>query len=236
MEAHVLLGEFRGDVGIGVAGLEVEQRDAGRIVEPDDVDCPRNHYLLGGLESGRSERGGIASRGSTVRFGMQQTRPSQATEKLVIAMAGGCCSYPDCGARLIVGPPHERRFIGQIAHIESPSPLGPRGRPSEDAHKHGNLLILCPTHHAEVDGTQSQWSPERLREMKVMHEAAIAENHGWSRWEPSYIAVHYLNVPRIAWLAAEYGNSCPGPPGGGSPRLVWSWSATCTMPRWFSSV
>lgn len=99
-------------------------------------------------------------------------------------------------------------FIGEVAHIISGANEGPRRNPlfpRARINHSSNLLVLCPTHHAEVDRNETEWTPDKLRTIKDAHEEGVRRRQQWRPWNPSYAAVHYINVPRLAALAALYG-------------------------------
>ncbi len=74
--------------------------------------------------------------------------------------------------------------MGEIAHIRSPRPLGPRydpDYPRERANDFENLLILCPLHHKIIDDLERERYPtSRLTEIKAAHESA----HEHKDWAP----------------------------------------------------
>lgn len=63
--------------------------------------------------------------------------------------------------------------IGQIAHIiaYANNPLAPRyveGRSGDNSYD--NLILLCPTHHAEIDINIIKYTIAELRRLKTLHE------------------------------------------------------------------
>ncbi len=63
--------------------------------------------------------------------------------------------------------------IGQIAHIiaHADNPLAPRyveGRSGDNSYN--NLILLCPTHHAEIDTDTIKYTIDELRRLKALHE------------------------------------------------------------------
>ena len=71
-----------------------------------------------------------------------------------------------------------QQFNGaNIAHIVASSPDGPRG--SEESYdlsdKLENLMLLCPTHHKEVDEDVEQYTVEHLKEIKRLQEQNVQE-------------------------------------------------------------
>jgi tetratricopeptide (TPR) repeat protein len=67
--------------------------------------------------------------------------------------------------------------MGEVCHIKAKSPDGPRydaEQMDEERHGFGNLVLLCPTHHARVDGNPDRYTVEKLLEIKAQHEARYA--------------------------------------------------------------
>lgn len=92
---------------------------------------------------------------------------SVADRKKLRDGAGGECSFPDC------------RFREHLeeAHIVADKPDGPRGddsmqKPELDAYS--NRILLCRNHHAVVDGDAANWTVEKVKDMKALHEEDIA--------------------------------------------------------------
>lgn len=133
---------------------------------------------------------------------------SYPTKLLVWTAAGGRCAYPGCENEIVVGSPQDPAHIGQVAHIVSPNGKGPRydpGFPVEKLNHFSNLVALCRNHHGEVDGLLDEYPVERLREMKRAHEDRMRKSGRVERWEPNFVTAHYVNVSRLAMLAAFYG-------------------------------
>lgn len=78
--------------------------------------------------------------------------------------------------------------IGEIAHIVARSPAGPRGseaRSSDELDAPDNLILVCPTHHAEIDTHPDVWTPDRLHNLKRHHEEWVLEQLShYSGWNP----------------------------------------------------
>ena len=77
---------------------------------------------------------------------------SERDVKLLWGRAGGCCSKPGCAIDLtkeVEGG--DDYVIGEMAHMIARSPDGPRGRAGGGDDTYANLILLCPTHHREVD-------------------------------------------------------------------------------------
>jgi len=101
--------------------------------------------------------------------------PSIATVKRLFAVSGNRCAFPGCEERLV--DEASGSVMGEVCHIKAKSSDGPRydaEQTDEERHGFGNLVLLCPTHHARVDGDPGRYTVERLREIKTRHEARYA--------------------------------------------------------------
>lgn len=104
--------------------------------------------------------------------------PSKTTVCKLWLMAGGRCQFPGCNRNLMQDDITWQQFNGaNIAHIVASSPDGPRG--SEESYdlsdKLENLMLLCPTHHKEVDEDVEQYTVEHLKEIKRLQEQNVQE-------------------------------------------------------------
>jgi hypothetical protein len=102
-------------------------------------------------------------------------RYSQKTLKTLFALSGNKCAEPDCAERVIrpAKDGADVQVVGEIAHIYASSDKGPRGKPglTPDQRDHpSNLIVLCPTHHGEVDGQKERFPAETLLNWKAAQE------------------------------------------------------------------
>jgi hypothetical protein len=98
--------------------------------------------------------------------------------KKLWARSGNICSFPDCDTEL-VPEKWANRVIGEEAHIKGERPTAPRYDPQqspEERSSYENRILLCPTHHTEIDAGPETWTVERLLEMKANHEQQITRN------------------------------------------------------------
>ena len=68
-----------------------------------------------------------------------------------------------------------------MAHIVARSADGPRGNRqvvTQEPDSYENLVLLCPTHHVEVDKNPDSWPVQRLRAMKAAHESWVSNQLG----------------------------------------------------------
>ena len=103
---------------------------------------------------------------------------SSTTLKILFALSGNECAHPECTNRLIAEATEESDHvvIANICHIYAISPDGPRGKPGlaqDELNAPDNLILLCPNHHALVDGQHEMYSAERLRSWKQSHESKM---------------------------------------------------------------
>jgi hypothetical protein len=99
-------------------------------------------------------------------------------QKILQIRSGNHCAFPGCSELLVKPSTFGTRPVvtGEIAHIVSETPDGPRGKhdlPAGEHNKHTNLLFLCSPHHTEIDAQAGVYTVERLRQMKKEHEDAI---------------------------------------------------------------
>jgi hypothetical protein len=99
-------------------------------------------------------------------------------QKILQIRSGNRCAFPGCGALLVKLNTFGTRPVvtGEIAHIVSETPDGPRGKhilAAGEHDKHTNLIFLCSGHHTEIDAQPDVYTVERLRQMKQDHEDAI---------------------------------------------------------------
>ncbi len=95
--------------------------------------------------------------------------------KRLWGLAAGRCSKPGCNVECIrflsVDDP---TVIGEMAHVIARSADGPRGTEAGGDDTYGNLILLCPTHHTEIDkAPDGVFTAEALHEWKRKHEERV---------------------------------------------------------------
>jgi len=68
--------------------------------------------------------------------------------------------------------------LGEQAHIVGEKEDAARGHNSLSADERGsyhNLILLCPTHHTEIDKNEEDWPVEKLHQKKSQHELWVLE-------------------------------------------------------------
>jgi len=66
-----------------------------------------------------------------------------------------------------------------MAHIEGENPGSARYNPDmtgDQRTAYDNLILLCPSHHTEVDKNQAQYPVEKLRQIKKDHEKWVEDS------------------------------------------------------------
>lgn len=104
---------------------------------------------------------------------------SQKTLKILYALSGHQCAFPDCGVPITEpGTPESGPLVvGEICHIYAVSEQGPRGKSGlqeKELNAPENLIILCPNHHRLVDGQPETYTADLLKSWKQAHEALVA--------------------------------------------------------------
>lgn len=98
--------------------------------------------------------------------------PTLTTIKRLFALSGNLCAFPDCNTPLVE---ESGTVTGEICHIRSASPGGPRfDQTQSDSERHAatNLLLLCSRHHKVVDSELERYSTATLEQFKRKQEQA----------------------------------------------------------------
>lgn len=132
--------------------------------------------------------------------------------KKLWGLAAGRCSRPGCPEVCIKFLADDPTVIGEMAHVIAKMPGGPRGVASGGEDTYENLVLLCPTHHTEVDKSPpGTFLPEVLFDWKRRHEANVATAFISPNFSaPKQIADYILKLlieNRIVWKT--YGPESP---------------------------
>ena len=96
--------------------------------------------------------------------------------KKLWGLAAGRCSRPDCGTDCVKFFGSDPTVLGEMAHIIARQPTGRRGVPGGGSNAYDNLILLCPTHHTEIDKAPEGTFPiELLHQWKDAHERRVRE-------------------------------------------------------------
>ena len=107
---------------------------------------------------------------------------SRNTQRILDIQSLNQCAYPECTENLVEPSAGESSpvVIGHICHIYAISPDGPRGKEGlteKELNSPENLILLCPTHHAVVDGQSEFYTAEMLQQWKREHEAKVKNRY-----------------------------------------------------------
>ncbi len=94
--------------------------------------------------------------------------------KILWGRSGNRCAI----CKLELTPDGDKETLGEMAHIVARSEDGPRGESQltlRERDKYSNLILLCPTHHSEIDKNYKDWSIDKLHSIKTEHEAWVSE-------------------------------------------------------------
>lgn len=100
---------------------------------------------------------------------------SEKDIKKLWGLAAGRCSRPGCEQECIrFLDSTDPTVIGEMAHVIAKKPDGPRGQAGGGEDTYENLILLCPTHHTEIDKAPDAAFPvEQIHEWKRAHEERV---------------------------------------------------------------
>lgn len=95
--------------------------------------------------------------------------------KLLFGLSAARCAFPQCRQLCVIEKTlsDPAVIVGQVAHIVAHSSQGPRADhtlPETERDRYDNLILLCATHHAQVDGQVNTYTIQHLRQWKADHE------------------------------------------------------------------
>lgn len=125
--------------------------------------------------------------------------------KLLWGKAASRCSMPDCRRPLVTESDVENTpghvILGEMAHIvgekeSADSPRGISSLPLDERNRYPNLILLCPTHHTQIDKDAEGWPIERLHVIKREHELWVEEQLGGAVDEQ--LLIYHDFIDRVA--------------------------------------
>ena len=106
-------------------------------------------------------------------FVKAMAEPKLSTIKKLYAMSGNVCAFPGCQVPIVEA---SGTVTGEICHIKSQNPQGPRYDPDqtgEQRHSYENLILLCRRHHKVVDSEVEVYDVAALKEIKAIQERIV---------------------------------------------------------------
>ncbi len=105
---------------------------------------------------------------------------SVPVKMILMARSAGLCNFAGCHKTLVLKTEKDGEIhLSEVAHIYPLGKGGPRAKkgatiPIAKKNAPDNLLLLCPTHHTQVDKAPKSYPEEMLRTMKHDLEGKIA--------------------------------------------------------------
>ncbi len=114
--------------------------------------------------------------------------------KKLWGLAAGRCSYPGCDQECIrFLDSKDPTVIGEMAHVIAKKPNGPRGISTGGTDTYENLILLCPTHHTEIDkGPTGKFSIDLLYKWKSTHEERVRQSFKSPKFSDRKTLAHCL--------------------------------------------
>lgn len=105
---------------------------------------------------------------------------SKKDVKILWGKSGNRCAFLGCNVELAKeGSTGKNMIIGVMAHIKGENPTSARydsNMGDKEVDGYENRILLCPTHHTEIDQDQNLYTIEKLLEIKVNHETWVKES------------------------------------------------------------
>jgi hypothetical protein len=116
---------------------------------------------------------------------------SETDIKKLWGLAAARCSKPGCEEECIKFlDVHDPTVIGEMAHVIGKKPSAARGVPSGGEDGYENRILLCPTHHREIDkAPEGVYPAETIHQWKKAHEERVKN---------SFLSPHYSDRKPLA--------------------------------------
>lgn len=136
--------------------------------------------------------------------------PKNSVKNIVWGEAAGRCCI--CKKQLLIKPQNRSPFsLGEIAHIVGENQGSARYTTAltlEQRNQEDNLLLLCSTHHTEVDHDENEYTVEKLKNIKSEHIKWVDSNlNRKTTWNVNISQYLYLNIPRLLELSELLGHN-----------------------------
>lgn len=128
--------------------------------------------------------------------------------KILWGRSAGHCNFPGCGESCTKFLDENFIVIGEMAHVIAKRPGGPRGQAIGGGDGYENRILLCPTHHTQVDkASDGIYTSNDLRSWKQKHESNVRDAMSSPRFESMNDVARYMKKllieNRTVW--ATYG-------------------------------
>lgn len=98
--------------------------------------------------------------------------------KLLWGRSGNRCAFCKCELTQDKSALSSAFTLGEQAHIVGEKDDAPRGKSTltlNERNNYHNLILLCPTHHTEIDENVEDYPVEKLHILKSQHELFVTE-------------------------------------------------------------
>lgn len=116
----------------------------------------------------------------------------------------GSCAIAGCPADLYLNTSVGPKFTAEAAHIFGENEGSARFNSNmTDAQRNSidNVILMCPTHHSEIDADEETWTAEKLIELKSQHENTMyAILQTGKTWRQKFLTLDYINLPRLTGM------------------------------------
>lgn len=144
---------------------------------------------------------------------------SDKNQKLLCTKSGNRCAMPDCHRILTENTQNgdPELLIGIMAHIEGEKPDSARYNSNMTdtiRNSYENLILLCPSCHAKIDGQPLTYTKDSLHDIKSKHEEWVIKataqempNITFMELEMvtnNLIGTHYINNGSLKLTPPEY--------------------------------
>lgn len=127
---------------------------------------------------------------------------SDKTRKLLWGRSGNRCAVCRCALIADATDADPAAVVGDECHIIAQGAKGPRARPVPLAEldDYANLILLCRTHHKQIDDQPNEFSEQKVRDLKTAHERWVATTLGeYSKENGSSSAAAVAELPPGGW-------------------------------------
>lgn len=138
--------------------------------------------------------------------------PSELTKMMLIANAGGRCQFSGCNKQLFIDNITMKELNNtNIAHIVASSSDGPRGAENsseELSNKLENLMLMCQEHHKLIDERHTEYTVEKLQEMKKVQEEEVKKLLDEMHYPETKIVIFESPIKNKTQVKVDFKKAC----------------------------
>jgi hypothetical protein len=144
---------------------------------------------------------------------VKRLAPTSETVRRLYLLSGNQCAFPGCNHPIILD---DGEYVGELCHICAAERGGERfdeNQTNEERRQFDNLTLMCHAHHVLTNDV-SQYTPDRMQEIKAEHEHRFAA--GLASMIDSAAAIH---IEQSSVSLGGEGGKAPGAGGGGGGAI-----------------